>query len=168
MKWYRLQLDAEMALIDKNMPAVPLIDKAALICCVEYMRNSKKASLCRGVTVTITAMVVARMRVWSTRSTFCHGDGGCQNLIKAQRGGGHLCSSPYNKYNLRPPAADHNQPNQPINHVASSPDAEASRLELMSQQLLELSSGITQRAETQGLPVRDGILTHFHFQTHFL
>ena len=26
------------------MPAVPLIDKAALICCVEYMRNSKKAS----------------------------------------------------------------------------------------------------------------------------
>ena len=38
----------------------------------------------------------------------------------------------------------------------------------MSQQLLELSSGITQRAETQGLPVRDGILTHFHFQTHFL
>ena len=30
-------------------------------------------------------------------------------------------------------------------------------------QLLELSSGITQRAETQGLPVRDGILTHFHF-----
>ena len=48
-----------------------------------------------GVTVTITAMVVARMRVWSTRSTFClarmtfcHGDGGCQNLIRAQRGGG--------------------------------------------------------------------------------
>ena len=31
----------------QNMPAVPLIDKAALICCVEYMRNSKKASLCR-------------------------------------------------------------------------------------------------------------------------
>ena len=28
----------------QNMPAVPLIDKAALICCVEYMRNSKKAS----------------------------------------------------------------------------------------------------------------------------
>ena len=27
----------------QNMPAVPLIDKAALICCVEYMRNSKKA-----------------------------------------------------------------------------------------------------------------------------
>ena len=26
------------------MPAVPLIDKRALICCVEYMRNSKKAS----------------------------------------------------------------------------------------------------------------------------
>ena len=26
------------------MPAVPLVDKAALICCVEYMRNSKKAS----------------------------------------------------------------------------------------------------------------------------
>ena len=35
-------------------------------------------------------------------------------------------------------------------------------------QLLELSSGITQRAETQELPVRDGILTHFHFQTDFL
>ena len=73
------------------MPAVPLVDKAALICCVEYMRNSKKASLTPddcGVTVTITAMVVARMRVWSTRSTFCHGDGGCQNLIRAQRGGG--------------------------------------------------------------------------------
>ena len=30
--------------IKMNAKAVPLIDKAALICCVEYMRNSKKAS----------------------------------------------------------------------------------------------------------------------------
>ena len=31
-----------------HMPAVPLIDKAALICCVKYMRNSRSTNLMLG------------------------------------------------------------------------------------------------------------------------